>query len=77
MEPGFGGQAFMEEQLETVAQMRALIARHNPACRLEVDGGVNAKTAKDCIAAGADVLVAGSAIYGATDIPAAIAALRG
>lgn len=77
VEPGFGGQSFMEEQLETVAQMRALIARHNPACRLEVDGGVNTKTAPRVIAAGADTLVAGSAVYGATDPAAAIAALRG
>lgn len=77
VEPGFGGQSFMADQLSKISAIRALIDRHCPGCRLEVDGGVNAKTAKDCIAAGADVLVAGSAIYGAADIPAAIAALRG
>ena len=77
VEPGFGGQSFMADQLPKISAIRALIDRHCPGCRLEVDGGVNAKTAKDCIAAGADVLVAGSAIYGAADIPAAIAALRG
>lgn len=77
VEPGFGGQSFMADQLPKIAAIRALIDQYCPGCRLEVDGGVNAKTAKDCIAAGADVLVAGSAVYGAADIPAAIAALRG
>ena len=77
VEPGFGGQAFMEDQLETVAQVRELIDRYNPACRLEVDGGVNAKTAPRVVAAGADTLVAGSAVYGAEDVAAAIASLRG
>ena len=77
VEPGFGGQAFLEEQLETVSQVRALIDRYHPACRLEVDGGVNAKTAPRVVAAGADTLVAGSAVYGAADPAAAIAALRG
>ena len=77
VEPGFGGQAFMAHQLDTVRQVRALIDRYRPDCLLQVDGGVNAETARDCIAAGANVLVAGSAVYGAEDIPAAIAALRG
>ena len=76
VEPGFGGQAFMEDQLDTVSQVRALINRYNPACRLEVDGGVNDKTARRVIAAGADVLVAGSAVYGAADPAAAVEALR-
>ena len=77
VEPGFGGQSFMEDQLDTIRQVRALIDKHNPDCLLQVDGGVNAKTAKLCVEAGANVLVAGSAVYGAQDIPAAIAALRG
>ena len=76
VEPGFGGQAFLENQLDTIRQVRELIEKYNPACRLEVDGGVNAKTAAAVIAAGADTLVAGSAVYGAADIPAAIQALR-
>ena len=76
VEPGFGGQAFMEHQLDTISQVRALINRYNPACRLEVDGGVSPKTAGKVIAAGADTLVAGSAVYGAVDPAAAIAALR-
>lgn len=76
VEPGFGGQAFMESQLDTIRQVRAIIEKYNPACRLEVDGGVSPKTVSKVIAAGADTLVAGSAVYGAADPAAAIAALR-
>ena len=76
VEPGFGGQAFMEDQLDTVRRVRELIEQYNPACRLEVDGGIGPKTASAVIAAGADTLVAGSAVYGADDPAAAIAALR-
>lgn len=77
VEPGFGGQSFMEDQLPKIARLRSYIDRYNPACHLEVDGGVDTRTAKLVTEAGADVLVAGSAIYGAPDIEAAIAALRG
>ena len=77
VEPGFGGQSFMDSQLETVRRVRAIIEQYNPACELEVDGGINPATAPLAVAAGANVLVAGSAVYGAADIPAAIAALRG
>ena len=77
VEPGFGGQAFMESQLETIRQVRAIIDKYNPACELEVDGGISPQTAPLATKAGANVLVAGSAVYGAADIPAAIAALRG
>ena len=76
VEPGFGGQAFMEDQLDTVRRVREFIEQYNPACRLEVDGGIGPKTASAVIAAGADTLVAGSAVYGADDPAAAIAALR-
>lgn len=76
VEPGFGGQAFLEHQLDTIRQVRALIERYNPACELEVDGGISPKTAPLVVEAGANVLVAGSAVYGAEDIPAAIQALR-
>ncbi len=77
VEPGFGGQAFMENQLDTIRQVRAIIDKYNPKCRLEVDGGISPKTAPLVIAAGADTLVAGSAVYGAADRTAAIQALRG
>ena len=77
VEPGFGGQAFMEGQLETIRQVRAIIDQYNPACELEVDGGISPKTAPLVKEAGANVLGAGSAVYGAVDIPGAIQALRG
>ena len=76
VEPGFGGQAFMESQLDTIRQVRALIEKYNPACELEVDGGIAPKTAPLVVEAGANVLVAGSAVYKAEDPAAAIQALR-
>ena len=76
VEPGFGGQAFMDTQLDTIRQVRSTIDQYNPNCELEVDGGISPKTAPLVVEAGANVLVAGSAVYGAQDIPAAIAALR-
>ena len=76
VEPGFGGQAFMEDQLKTIARVREIIQAHNPSCDLEVDGGISPSTARRVVEAGANVLVAGSAVYGAPDISAAIAALR-
>lgn len=77
VEPGFGGQKFMADQMEKVSAIRALIDQRNPSCELEVDGGVDPVTCKTCIAAGANVLVAGSAVYRAEDIPARIQELRG
>lgn len=76
VEPGFGGQGFMDSQLETIAKTRALINEINPKCRLQVDGGITPKTAKLVVDAGADTLVAGSSVYGAHDIVQAIQALR-
>ncbi|MBP3318540.1 MAG: ribulose-phosphate 3-epimerase [Ruminiclostridium sp.] len=77
VEPGFGGQKFMEDQLPKIAAIRKYIEEFNPGCNLEVDGGVDPKTAPLCIQAGADVLVAGSAVYGAADPAEAIKTLRG
>ncbi len=77
VEPGFGNQRFMADQLDKVSALRRYINKLCPGCRLEVDGGVNAETAKLCVAAGAEVLVAGSAVYGAKDPAQVIAALRG
>ena len=76
VEPGFGGQAFMEQQLDTIREVRSLIDRYNPACELEVDGGIAPGTAEKVIEAGANVLVAGSAVYGAEDPARAIELLR-
>ena len=77
VEPGFGGQKFMADMMPKVTALRKLIDEKNPACELEVDGGVAPDTCKTCIEAGANVLVAGSAVYKAPDIPARIAELRG
>ena len=77
VEPGFGGQSFMADQMGKVAQIRAWIDEKNPSCELEVDGGVAPDTCRTCIEAGANVLVAGSAVYKAADIPARINELRG
>lgn len=77
VEPGFGGQKFMADQMPKVSALRRMIDEKNPACELEVDGGVAPDTCQTCIDAGANVLVAGSAVYKAADIPARIAELRG
>ena len=77
VEPGFGGQKFMADMMPKVTAIRKLIDEKNPACELEVDGGVAPDTCKTCIEAGANVLVAGSAVYKAPDIPARIAEFRG
>lgn len=77
VEPGFGGQKFMTDQLPKIAAIRKYIEEYNPGCRLEVDGGVDPNTAPLVVEAGADVLVAGSAVYGAKDPAEAIKALRG
>lgn len=76
VEPGFGGQAFMKDQIPVIRRIREIIDRYNPACDLEVDGGINPETAKQAVAAGANVLVAGSSVYGAPDIELAIQSLR-
>ncbi len=77
VEPGFGGQKFMADMMPKVQTIRGYIDAMNPTCELEVDGGVDPQTAPICIANGANVLVAGSAVYKAEDIPARIAQLRG
>ena len=77
VEPGFGGQKFMADMMPKLRTIRDWIDQENPACELEVDGGVDPVTAKVVIGNGANVLVAGSAVYGAADIPSRIAELRG
>lgn len=76
VEPGFGGQSFMYDQLPKISALRKMIDEINPACELEVDGGVDEKTAPFCKKAGADVLVAGSAVFGRSDRAAAVKAIR-
>ena len=77
VEPGFGGQSFMADMMDKVRQVRAWINERGLACDVEVDGGVDPVTAKVCVEAGANVLVAGSAVYKAEDIPGRIRELRG
>ncbi|OQP07939.1 ribulose-phosphate 3-epimerase [Geobacillus sp. 46C-IIa] len=74
--PGFGGQAFIPAVVPKIREVAELANEQNKAIDIEVDGGVNAKTAPLCVEAGANVLVAGSAIYNAPDRAAAIRALR-
>ena len=77
VEPGFGGKKFMADQLPKLQAIRRYIDRYRPGCELEVDGGVGLSNARQVEEAGASVLGAGSAVYGAADPAAAIAALRG
>lgn len=75
VEPGFGGQKFMPSALDKLRWLKAEKDRRGLKFLLEVDGGVDAATAPQCVAAGADVLVAGSAIFGAADPAAAVHAM--
>ena len=77
VEPGFGGQKFMAAMMPKVQEIRRYIYAMNPGCELEVDGGVDPATCKICVASGANVLVACSAVYMAADIPARIREVRG
>jgi ribulose-phosphate 3-epimerase len=69
--PGFGGQAYIPESTDRIRVLRGLIARANPDCELEVDGGIDAQTIGPAAAAGANVFVAGNAVFGAKAGPAA------
>ena len=76
VEPGFGGQEFIADVLPKVRRARELVATGHLTLFIEVDGGINAETIERAAEAGADVFVAGSAVYGAADPAAAIAKLR-
>ena len=76
VEPGFGGQKFMPGVLDKVRTLRAEIDRRGLDVHIQVDGGIDAGTIAECAAAGCDVFVAGSAVYGAPDPDAMIGALR-
>ncbi len=75
VEPGFGGQKFMADMMPKVSQIREWITQSGREIALEVDGGVNAETAKVCVNAGADVLVAGSYLFSKEDYAAALQSL--
>ena len=74
--PGFGGQAFIPATLDKVRQLADLRQKQGYSYLIEVDGGVNDKTAADCLAAGADILVAGSYVFGHSDPVQAIQTLK-
>lgn len=76
VEPGFGGQAFMADMMPKVAAVRESVRRHGGEVWIQVDGGVSASTIEQCADAGADVFVAGSAVYNAEGAAANIARLR-
>ena len=76
VEPGFGGQSFMADQMPKVSAVRDAVRRHGGQVWIQVDGGVSERTIGQCVDAGADVFVAGSAVFGAEDAGAQVTALR-
>ena len=64
VEPGFGGQGFIPECMDKIKAVRAEIQKHGYQCELEIDGGAKLTNTADIVAAGADVIVAGSAVFG-------------
>jgi ribulose-phosphate 3-epimerase len=76
VEPGFGGQHFLELVMPKLRRARAMVRKHGAAVWLQVDGGVSTETIEQCAEAGADVFVAGSAVYGSDDPARAIQGLR-
>ncbi|HOF95291.1 MAG TPA: ribulose-phosphate 3-epimerase, partial [Clostridia bacterium] len=75
--PGFGGQEFLELVLKKISSLREMAVKRGIMLDIEVDGGINETTAKRCIEAGANVLVAGNAVFKSADMAKTIAALRG
>ena len=75
--PGFGGQSFIPESLEKIKKLKALAEEKNPNLQIQVDGGINKDNAKIVSEAGADILVAGSAVFGAEDRMKAIKEIKG
>ena len=76
VEPGFGGQKFMPSALPKLQALKTEIQRQGLTVLLEIDGGINLENASDAVSAGADVLVAGSAVFGAQDVVATVAAFK-
>lgn len=74
--PGFGGQSFIETMVPKIATLKAMIEDSGREIDIQVDGGINDRTAKMVVEAGANILVAGSYVYGAKDVAAVIASLR-
>jgi ribulose-phosphate 3-epimerase len=76
VEPGFGGQPFMADMLPKIREISAAIKAANLSCQIEVDGGIDAKTGAQCVAAGANVLVAGNSIFNSPDPLQAVRTLK-
>lgn len=74
--PGFGGQSFIERALDKIAEVRAVLDVRNPACEIQVDGGIGPANVERAVRAGADVLVAGNSVFAADDPPEALRAMR-
>jgi ribulose-phosphate 3-epimerase len=75
--PGFGGQKFIPEVLPKIKKVKEMAEQKGLDIEIEIDGGVNSETARLCVEAGANVLVAGSAIYNQEDYAEAISLIRG
>ena len=76
VQPGFGGQSLIPEMLDKVRQIRSLLSSTNPRCELEVDGGVRIENMDQVVSAGANVIVAGSAVFNTPDITSQVRALK-
>jgi len=76
VEPGFGGQSFMADMMPKVCRVRALLDEINPACAIEVDGGIGDKTVREAACAGADTFVVGTASFRAPDMGEAVSSIR-
>jgi ribulose-phosphate 3-epimerase len=74
--PGFGGQSFIQNTLNKTRQLKEMILRSNSSALIEIDGGVGTTNAKELVEAGADVLVAGSAVFNSPSIPDSVLALK-
>ena len=76
VEPGFGGQSFRADQMAKLRQVRTLVKRDHPACHIQVDGGIDQKTAALCVEHGADILATGSSFFRASDLGVFVQALH-
>ncbi|MBQ6932822.1 MAG: ribulose-phosphate 3-epimerase [Clostridia bacterium] len=76
VEPGFGGQSFMPNSIPKIKALKEKINELGLNCEIEIDGGINLKNAPEVIEAGCDILVAGSSVFNAPDVPAAVKAFK-
>lgn len=74
--PGFGGQSYIPQMTEKIAKLNKIIKDNNYNCKIEVDGGIKTYNLQEIVNAGADIIVAGSAIFGTADPAASLAEMR-